>query len=213
MAKQWDREGSESRVHQENSMKNNRKFCNGHVSLFSTLFHFSSLSFVTFSVADRPTTVQARVAHRQSSLQANRPSPDCQRTAKPLPLLDLKFCFVHNKQHCWLYGRFGAGSLSHASIHKIKLVGYFSQDLSYLYMHLYIVHTKALLLPVALTYSHIDTYSTVLSHIIAPSDETIMSFRWESIGTFCPTEVIKVSERALLTLCWILCLMLQCMLC
>lgn len=92
-------------------------------------------------------------------------------------------------------------------------MGYFSQDLSYLYMHLYIVHTKALLLPVALTYSHIDTYSTVLSHIIAPSDETIMSFRWESIGTFCPTEVIKVSERALLTLCWILCLMLQCMLC
>lgn len=80
MAKQWDREGSESRVHQENSTKNNWKFCSGHVSLF----HFSSLSFVTFSAADRPTTVQARVAHRQSSLQANWPSPDCQRTAKTL---------------------------------------------------------------------------------------------------------------------------------
>lgn len=174
MAKQWDREGSESSVHQENSMKNNKVLQWTRFIVFNTV-SLQLFEFCNFLCGDRPTTVQARVAHRQSSLQANRPSPDCQRTAKPLPLLDLKFCFVHNKQHCWLYGRFGAGSLSHASIHKIKLVGYFSQDLSYLYMLLYIVHTKALLLPVALTYSHIDT---VLSHIIAPSDDTIMSFRW-----------------------------------
>lgn len=31
--------------------------------------------------------------------------------------------------------------------------------------------------------------------MVAPSAAATMSFRWESIGTFYPTEVVKASER------------------